>query len=80
MEYVGLSGSSDEIVVRGDLDAREFVAFWHRDGVVSAAMNVNVWDVVDDLKAIISADRPVDPGRLADPAIEIGDVVGAASR
>jgi 3-phenylpropionate/trans-cinnamate dioxygenase ferredoxin reductase component len=79
MEYVGLSGSSDEIVVRGDLDAREFVAFWHRDGVVSAAMNVNVWDVVDDLKAIITADRPVDPERLADPNVAFGEVVGAAS-
>lgn len=43
-------------------------------------MDVNVWDVVDDLKAIITADRPVDPQRPADPAIEIGDVVGAASR
>ena len=80
MEYVGLSNSSDELVVRGDLDAREFVAFWHRDGVVDAAMNVNVWDVVDDLKAIITAGRPVDPVRLVDPAIEIGDLVGAASR
>jgi hypothetical protein len=36
--------------------------------------------VVDDLKAIITADRPVDPERLADPGIEIGDVVGTASR
>jgi 3-phenylpropionate/trans-cinnamate dioxygenase ferredoxin reductase subunit len=79
MEYVGLSSSSDELVVRGDLDAREFVAFWHRDGMVSAAMNVNVWDVVDDLKAIITADGPVDPERLADPDIELGDIVGAPS-
>jgi 3-phenylpropionate/trans-cinnamate dioxygenase ferredoxin reductase component len=78
MEYVGLSSASDELVVRGDLDAREFVAFWHRDGVVSAAMNVNVWDVVEDLKAIITA-GPVDPDRLADPKVEIGDIVGATS-
>ena len=80
MEYVGLGSSTDELVVRGDLDAREFIAFWHRDGVVTAAMSVNVWDVVEDLKAIISADRPVDPDRLADPKVEIGDVVGATSR
>jgi 3-phenylpropionate/trans-cinnamate dioxygenase ferredoxin reductase component len=79
MEYVGLSSASDELVVRGDLDAREFVAFWHRDGVVSAAMNVNVWDVVEDLKAIITAGRPVDPDRLADPKVDIGDIVGATS-
>jgi 3-phenylpropionate/trans-cinnamate dioxygenase ferredoxin reductase component len=79
MEYVGLSSSGDELVIRGDVDAREFVAFWHRDGVVSAAMNVNVWDVVDDLKAIITAGRPVDLERLADPMVEIGDVVDAGS-
>jgi hypothetical protein len=65
--------------VRGDLDAREFVAFWHRDGVVSAAMNVNVWDVVEDLKVIVAAQRPVDLGRLVDPSVALGDVVGATS-
>ena len=38
-------------------------------------MNVNVWDVVDDLKAIIGANRPVDPARLADPDIALTDLV-----
>ena len=80
MEYVGLSTSSDDLVVRGDLDGREFVAFWHRDGVVSAAMNVNVWDVVDDMKAIVAAERPVDLDRLADPGIALSELVGATSR
>ena len=50
----------DAVVVRGDLDEREFIAFWHRDGVVTAAMNVNVWDVVEDLKAIIGGGRRFD--------------------
>jgi 3-phenylpropionate/trans-cinnamate dioxygenase ferredoxin reductase subunit len=80
MEYVGLSTSGDELVVRGDLEAREFVAFWHRDGAVSAAMNVNVWDVVEDLKAIVAAERPVDLDRLGDPSIALSEVAGAASR
>jgi hypothetical protein len=56
------------------------VAFWHRDGVVSAAMNVNVWDVVDDLKAIVAAGRPVDLARLCDSSIAFSEVVGATSR
>ena len=34
-------------------DSGKFIAFWHREGVVTAAMNVNVWDVVEDLKAIV---------------------------
>jgi 3-phenylpropionate/trans-cinnamate dioxygenase ferredoxin reductase component len=80
MEYVGLGDPGDDLVVRGDLGAREFIAFWHRDGAVSAAMNVNVWDVVDDLKAIVAAERRVEPDRLADPGIPLGEVVGAISR
>jgi 3-phenylpropionate/trans-cinnamate dioxygenase ferredoxin reductase subunit len=77
MEYVGLGDPSDDLVVRGDLDRREFVAFWHRDGVVTAAMNVNVWDVVDDLREIVATGRPVDSGRLADEDVPLADVVGS---
>ena len=42
MEYVGYGTAEDSVVLRGDVGAREFIAFWHRDGVVTAAMNVNV--------------------------------------
>ena len=30
-------------------------------------MAVNVWDVVEDLKVLVSAPGPIDPSRLADP-------------
>jgi 3-phenylpropionate/trans-cinnamate dioxygenase ferredoxin reductase subunit len=75
MEYVGHGDGTDEVVVRGDLDAREFIAFWHRDGIVTAAMNVNVWDVVDDLTAIVEARTAVDPVRLTDADVPLGDLV-----
>ena len=42
----------DEVVVRGDLQGRELIAFWRREGRVLAAMNVNVWDVVEDVQAL----------------------------
>jgi 3-phenylpropionate/trans-cinnamate dioxygenase ferredoxin reductase component len=74
MEYVGHSDTSDDVVVRGSLEDRQFVAFWHRNGIVTAAMNVNVWDVVDELKAIISSGRPRDPARLGDPAIPLAEL------
>ncbi len=74
MEYVGYAQPGDAVAVRGDLGQREFIAFWHRDRVVTAAMNVNVWDVVDDLKAIISRRRPVDLTRLTDLDIPLEDV------
>jgi 3-phenylpropionate/trans-cinnamate dioxygenase ferredoxin reductase subunit len=69
MEYVGYvePGGYDRVVVRGDLDRREFIAFWLAGNRVLAVMNVNVWDVGDPIKALIRAGGPVDPDALADP-------------
>ena len=75
MEYVGYADPDDAVVVRGSTADREFIAFWHRDGVVTAAMNVNVWDVVEDLKAIIAAGQVIEPSRLADDAVALTDLV-----
>lgn len=59
-EYRGLPDlDNDELVVRGDLGQREFIAFWLRDGHVTAAMNVNVWDDGDALKALVEGDATV---------------------
>jgi 3-phenylpropionate/trans-cinnamate dioxygenase ferredoxin reductase subunit len=68
MEYTGYvePGGYDDVVCRGDLAAREFVAFWLRDNKVLAAMNVNVWDVGDAVKELIRSGRTVDPSALAD--------------
>jgi 3-phenylpropionate/trans-cinnamate dioxygenase ferredoxin reductase component len=74
MEYVGASAPDDQVVVRGSAADREFIAFWLRDGLVTAAMNVNVWDVVEDLKKVIADRRPVDPGRLSDPAVPLAEL------
>lgn len=65
MEYVGHAeptgeGVAAEVVVRGDLAAREFIAFWVRDGRVVAGMNVNVWDVTEDIEALIRSGGAVD--------------------
>lgn len=38
MEYVGHATDWDEVVVRGDLEARKFIAFWLHDRRVVAAM------------------------------------------
>ncbi|WP_153502922.1 NAD(P)/FAD-dependent oxidoreductase [Cumulibacter manganitolerans] len=66
LEYIGHAppGSHDRLVVHGDLEAREFVAFWLREERILAAMNVNVWDVVDKVKPLITNRTRVDPQRL----------------
>jgi 3-phenylpropionate/trans-cinnamate dioxygenase ferredoxin reductase subunit len=71
LEHVGHNSPDDDVVVRGDLADRKFIAFWHHNGVVSAAMAVNVWDVADDLEAIVNAARPVDPIRLSNASITV---------
>ncbi|POM23514.1 Anthranilate 1,2-dioxygenase system ferredoxin--NAD(+) reductase component [Actinomadura rubteroloni] len=77
MEYVGHipPGEDPDVVVRGDLDAREFIAFWLVADRVVAAMNVNVWDVTDDTQALIRSASPVDRDRLADPGTPLDRLV-----
>jgi NADPH-dependent 2,4-dienoyl-CoA reductase/sulfur reductase-like enzyme len=65
MEVRGLANPfRDELVVRGDLASREFIAFWLRDGAVAAAMNVNQWDDGDALQALVDNQTRVEPGLL----------------
>lgn len=72
MEYVGYASAGDDVVIRGDKSTGEFIAFWLADGVLKAGMNVNVWDVNDDIRALIG--KTVDPDRLADPQIPLTEL------
>lgn len=57
-------------MIRGDLASREFVAFWvDDDNRIRAAMNVNVWDVIDEIKPLIATRKRIDPDRLVDPTV-----------
>ena len=76
MEFSGwfAPGGYDTLVTRGDLDARAFQAFWLADHRVVAGMHVNLWDEgIAPIEALIRGRRPVDPDRLADPAIPLAD-------
>ncbi len=57
---------------------REFIAFWLREGRLTAAMNVNVWDVGEPLRELIRTGRAVDEALLADPDVPLGQLLGAA--
>jgi 3-phenylpropionate/trans-cinnamate dioxygenase ferredoxin reductase subunit len=72
MEYVGYSAPDDEVVVRGSEEGGEFIAFWLRDEVLTAAMNVNIWDVSDDLRGLLG--RSVQVDRLTDPDVALTDL------
>jgi 3-phenylpropionate/trans-cinnamate dioxygenase ferredoxin reductase subunit len=76
MEAAGLPepGRYDQVVYRGDPQTLEFIAFWLSDGAVVAGMNVNVWDVNDDIQALIRAGTSVDVSRLEDPGFPLTDL------
>lgn len=80
LEYSGWAppGSYDQVVLRGDAGKREFIAFWLKERRVLAGMNVNVWDVTASIQDLIRAGTKgvqVDPDRLADPSVPLGDLV-----
>ena len=65
MEYVGHAPEYDRVLFRGDVSGREFTAFWLDDANrVLAGMNVNIWEGLDDIKALVRSREPVDPDQL----------------
>jgi NADPH-dependent 2,4-dienoyl-CoA reductase/sulfur reductase-like enzyme len=73
MEFSGHAapGTYDQVVARGDVGKRQFIAFWLREGRVLAGMNVNVWEVTETVQQLIRSGRPIDPDALADPGVPL---------
>jgi 3-phenylpropionate/trans-cinnamate dioxygenase ferredoxin reductase subunit len=74
MEYAGYVESDGyaEVVFRGDVPGREFVAFWlGNDGRVLAGMNVNIWDVNDAISALVRSGKPVSKDALTDSSVPL---------
>jgi 3-phenylpropionate/trans-cinnamate dioxygenase ferredoxin reductase subunit len=41
-------------------------------------MNVNVWDVPDQIQALVRSGKTADPARLADPAVPLEETIVSA--
>jgi NADPH-dependent 2,4-dienoyl-CoA reductase/sulfur reductase-like enzyme len=76
MEYSGFGPMTKgaELVYRGDPDSHEFIVFWLAGGKVVAGMNVNVWDVNEDVQGVIRRGNTVDPAKLADESVPLGSL------
>ncbi|PRA04741.1 oxidoreductase [Arthrobacter sp. MYb229] len=72
MEYVGYAAPEDTTVVRGDTESGEFIVFWLDGGKLTAAMNVNIWDVNETLRGLLG--RSIAPERLTDQSVELGEL------
>ncbi|HEX2142099.1 MAG TPA: FAD-dependent oxidoreductase [Candidatus Limnocylindria bacterium] len=73
MEYRGYAPQWGSVVIRGDLAARQFHAFWLADGRVVAAMNANLWDDGAELQRLVESEERVDLARLADPGVPLAE-------
>jgi 3-phenylpropionate/trans-cinnamate dioxygenase ferredoxin reductase subunit len=71
MEYRGYAPQWGRVVIRGDLGARRFLAFWLADGRVVAAMNANLWDNGKELSQLVESEARMDPQQLADPDVPL---------
>ncbi|GAA1997676.1 NAD(P)/FAD-dependent oxidoreductase [Catenulispora subtropica] len=80
MEFVGHlpAGGYDQVVFRGDPESGAYMAFWlTADRRVLAGMNVNVWDVVDEVRALILGRAEIDVARLKDPGVPLAEVAAS---
>lgn len=75
MEYVGSVGPAgyDEVVLRGDVAAGVFTAFWVQEGRVVAGMHANDWDAIDSVRRIVTAGA-VDLAALRDADVSLDAV------
>jgi 3-phenylpropionate/trans-cinnamate dioxygenase ferredoxin reductase subunit len=76
MEYSGYATEWDQVICRGAVGDGEFVAFWLKDQRVIAGMNVNVWDVNEDVQALIRSRQPIELAALSDTDTPLGELIG----
>lgn len=77
MEYTGYTKPDgyDRVVFRGDVAQRQFIAFWMSGNRVLAGMNVNVWDVIDSIRALVLSGADIDDAVLSDPSIPLDSLL-----
>jgi 3-phenylpropionate/trans-cinnamate dioxygenase ferredoxin reductase subunit len=85
MEHAGwvTPNGYDRVVFRGGPPLAggkvgEFMVFWLSLNRVVAGMNVNIWDVQEQIQTLVRegwAGSAVDPGRLADPDVPLIDAL-----
>ena len=71
LQYVGFATEWDELVIRGSLRGRRFVAFYVKDGLVRGVAGMDRGRDVRRAMGIVAAARPVDPVALRDEDVDL---------
>ena len=80
LQYAGFHTEWDELVVRGNMEERNFVAFYRKDGRVLAAVAINRGRDLRRSMQLIKAQRPVDATKLRDPDVDLRELLSATER
>jgi 3-phenylpropionate/trans-cinnamate dioxygenase ferredoxin reductase subunit len=80
LQYTGFHTEWDELIVRGSMEERNFVAFYRKDERVLAAVAVNRGKDLRCSMRLIKAQRPVDATKLQDPDVDLRALVGTVHK
>jgi 3-phenylpropionate/trans-cinnamate dioxygenase ferredoxin reductase component len=78
LQYAGFHTEWDELVVRGSMEERNFVAFYRKDERVRAAVAVNRGRDLRRSIPLIKSQEPVDAARLCDLGVDLRTLAGVA--
>ena len=78
LQYAGFHTEWDELVVRGSMEERNFVAFYRKDKRVLAAVAVNRGKDLRRSMPLIKAQEPVDAAKLCDLEVDLRSLASVA--
>jgi 3-phenylpropionate/trans-cinnamate dioxygenase ferredoxin reductase subunit len=71
LQSIGLLSDWEEMVVRGSLEERNFVAFFLKGGLLMGVVGLDRGRDVRQCRALIAARRPLDPVALKDEDVDL---------
>jgi 3-phenylpropionate/trans-cinnamate dioxygenase ferredoxin reductase subunit len=77
MEYTGDIGPAgyDRVIFRRYAEPGQMIVFWLYEQRIQAGMNINMWDVAEDIERLVQSSRPINSDDLADPAIPLANLL-----
>jgi len=79
LEYRGHASGDDRAVWRGDRDGLAFSVFYLRDGLVKAVLSMNDKKSNEAGGKLIENRRPIEEKALADPSVDLLELIPAAA-
>jgi 3-phenylpropionate/trans-cinnamate dioxygenase ferredoxin reductase component len=75
VQYAGFHKDWDDLIVRGSLEERDFIAFYIKDGLVTAAVGMDRGRDVRRAMQLIKARTSADPKLLRDDDVDLRELV-----